>query len=44
MRVINDLHTSDLLKAAGAAALHAPGDAGSCAWCDMRGLCRKGAW
>jgi ATP-dependent helicase/nuclease subunit B len=26
------------------APLHASGTAASCAWCEMRGLCRKGAW
>jgi ATP-dependent helicase/nuclease subunit B len=26
------------------ASLPASGNAGSCAWCEMRGLCRKGAW
>ncbi len=26
------------------APLPASGNAGSCAWCDMRGVCRKGAW
>lgn len=29
---------------AAGAPLHASGNASSCAWCDVRGLCRKGAW
>lgn len=35
---------ANMAAIAGGAPLHASGDAGSCAWCDMRGLCRKGAW
>ncbi len=35
---------SNLSAIAGGAELPAAGAASSCAWCDMRGLCRKGAW
>lgn len=35
---------SNLSAIAGGAGLPANGSAGSCQWCDVRGLCRKGAW
>ncbi len=35
---------SNLSAIADGAGLPAAGTAGSCTWCDVRGLCRKGAW
>lgn len=34
----------DMAAIAAGVPLHASGNASSCAWCEMRGLCRKGAW